>query len=943
MHRGLWPVALLVAVGVVLFATAAGQANGNSTESLYIAQFSGSPLTTYAGGVSGFARTMPTKGHRINTHTANANAYSRYLANRQHVVIASAGIPASQVVYSYTTAINGMALRLTAQQAAKLAGTPGVSMVEKSRILSIRTKPEAQPQPPTPEFLGLTGKQGVWNRQFSGDANAGNGVIIGDIDTGFWPENPSFAALPEPRSDDAQIAAQFHGICDTTGPNPVTCNNKVLGARFYNAAGLASANPGEHANPRDFDGHGSHTASTAAGDPVEATINGQDVGPLEGMAPGARLSIYKVLYENAAGTQASGSTADIVAAVNDAINDGVNVINFSIGDNVDTFGATEFAFLNATAAGVFVSAAAGNAGPTASSIDNAMPWETTDAAGTFDRAYFSTVTLGNGASYTGVGLGTAVPSSPLIDSVDAGMSGAIPTQVELCFSGTLDPAKVTGKIVLCRRGTNARIDKSKAVQLAGGFGMILYNVSDAQDEDADFHFVPSVHINNTDGLAIKSYIHSTANPTASLAASVTLRVTAPEVAGFSSAGPSEFNNENLGKPDIMAPGVNMVAAVSPENHSGNLWDSESGTSMATPHIAGVAALLKSKNPAWSVMDIKSALMTTAKPTNNDGGPIQRAGVNATTFDMGSGEVAPRGAFDPGLTYESGIVDWVQYSCGVGVHLFSGGTDLCDVVGSIETSQLNYPSMAAGHIAGSVTFTRTVTNVSSKSGTYAVHIIKPAGFTVKVTPDHFTIQPGNTQTFQVTVTRKTAPLDQWAFGQIVWKDQRGHSVRSPISAKAVALASPTEVVESGATGSDPLSLGAGYTGTLNASVAGLAQASVTTIPLVQDDSHPFNTNAPGTSDATGEVDVTIPAGTPIARFATYGEDYPAGTDVDIFVYKNVSGTLHLVGVSAGGTATESVTLGNPSGDYVLFVNVFAGAGTVNTMPNVFVVPNSAAGN
>jgi len=906
----------------------------------YLVQFVGNPLTTYTGGVPGYTATKPAAGKKINTRTANAVGYSHYLANRQKSVLSSAGISSNKVVYSYTTAINGVAVKLTGVQALKLQHTAGVTMVEQDRIQTIKDTSI----PPTPEFLGLTGKNGAWRTQFGDPAHAGEGVIVGDIDTGFWPENPSFAALPEPRADDATIAAKFNGICDTTGPDPVTCNNKVIGARFYNSAGLASANPGEHANPRDYDGHGSHTASTAAGNfGVHATINGQFIGVLSGMAPAARISVYKVLYENSANTTASGSSADIVAAVNDAINDGVDVINFSVGDNVDSFGAEELAFLNAAAAGVFVSAAAGNAGPGATTVDNAMPWETTVAAGTFDQGYSTTVTLGNGSSYTGVGLGAAVPSSPLIDSVDAGLSGADPAQVELCFSGTLDPAKVTGKIVLCKRGTNARIDKSKAVQLAGGVGMVLYNVTDAQDEDADFHFVPSVHINNTDGLAIKSYIHSTANPTASLAASVTLRVTAPEVAGFSSAGPSEFNNENLGKPDIMAPGVNMVAAVSPENHSGNLWDSESGTSMATPHIAGVAALLKSKNPAWSVMDIKSALMTTAKPTNNDGGPIQRAGVNATTFDMGSGEVAPRGAFDPGLTYESGIVDWVQYSCGVGVHLFSGGTDLCDVVGSIETSQLNYPSMAAGHIAGSVTFTRTVTNVSSKSGTYAVHIVKPAGFSVKVVPDHFVIQPGHTQTFQVTVTRKTAPLDQWAFGQIVWKDQRGHSVRSPISAKAVALSSPTEVVESGATGSDPLSLGAGYTGTLNASVAGLAQSSVTTIPLVQDDSHPFNTNAPGTSAATGEVDVTIPAGTPIARFATYGEDYAAGTDIDIFVYKNVGGTLHLVGVSAGGTATESVTLGNPSGDYVLFVNVFAGAGTVNTMPNVFVVPNSAAGN
>jgi subtilisin family serine protease len=949
MHRYLMPVALLAAAAGVLFATAAGQASGGSAESLYIVQFAGKPLATYAGGVQGFAATKPAKGHRIDTHTANATGYSKYLANRQHVVLASTGISSNKVVYSYTTAINGTAVKLTSKQAATLASTPGVLGVWKNQIQTIQTTAE----PPTPAFLGLTGPKGVWAKQFGGDSHAGQGIIIGDLDTGFWPANPSFAALPEPRPDDATIAAKFHGTCVpgvTNGPfGPVTCNNKVIGARFYDAAGLSSANPGEFKSPRDYDGHGSHTASTAAGNPVEGTINGADVGPLEGMAPAARLSIYKVLYENAANTQAQGSDADIVAAVNDAINDGVDVINFSIGDNVDTFGPEELAFLNAAAAGVFVSAAAGNAGPGASTVDNAMPWETTVAAGTFDQSFPKTVTLGNGMTFTGVGRGVGVPSSPLIDSVNAGLSGANPTSVELCFSGGfLDPAKVAGKIVLCRRGTNARIDKSLAVKQAGGVGMILYNVSNAQEFDADFHFVPTAHINNTDGLAIKSYIAGTANPTATLSdTTVPTRVEAPVVAGFSSAGPSLFSGGDLGKPDIMAPGVDMVAAVSPQNHAGNLWDSESGTSMATPHIAGVAALLMSKHPNWDPMEVKSALMTSANPFDNDGNPIQRAGVDATPFDMGSGEVDPAPAFDPGLVYDSGIVDWLQYSCGVGVHLFTANGDVCDQVGSIQANQLNYPSIAAGSLPGVETMSRTVTNVDNQPCNYKVKVTNPTGYQVSVSPSHFVIMPGKSVAYSVTITRTTAPLNAYAFGQLVWSDQRGHSVRSPISIQGVALAAPTSFSGTGSSGSQALSLGTGYNGTLTTSVQGLVQSSVTSIPLVQNDAHPFNTNAPATSDATGEVDVSIPAGTPLARFATFGGDYPASTDVDIFVYKNVSGVLHLVGVSAGGTATETVTVRNPSGDYVLFVNVFAapgGNGTALTvLPNVFVVPNSDAGN
>lgn len=940
MHRGLMAVALLVAAGVVLFATAAGQASGVSAESLYVVQFAGQPLATYSGGVQGFAATRPAKGHRINTHTANATGYSKYLANRQHVVLASAGIAANKVVYSYTTAINGMAVTLTAKQAATLRSTPGVLGVWKNQISTI------QDDPPTPAFLGLTGKKGVWNRQFGGDSHAGQGIIIGDLDTGFWPENPSFAALPEPRADDAIIAAKFHGTCDTTGEDPVTCNNKVLGARYYDSAGLSTVNPGEFTSPRDYDGHGSHTASTAAGDPVEGTINGQDVGPLEGMAPAARLSIYKVLYENKANTTSQGSDADIVAAIDQAIQDGVDVINFSVGDNVDTFGPEELAFLNAAASGVFVSAAAGNAGPGASTVDNAMPWETTVAAGTFDQSFPKTVTLGNGATYTGIGRGPGVPSSPLIDSVDAGLPGANAASVERCFSGGfLDPAKVAGKIVLCKRGTNARIDKSLAVQQAGGVGMILYNATDAQEFDADFHFVPTVHINNTDGLAVKAYIHSTANPTASLSdTTVPTRVEAPVLAGFSSAGPSLFSGGDLGKPDIMAPGVDMVAAVSPANHGGNLWDSESGTSMSTPHIAGVAALLMSKHPNWDPMEVKSALMTTANPLDNDGKPIQRAGADATPFDMGSGEVNPAPAFDPGLVYDSNIVDWLRYSCGVGVHLSTANGDVCDQVGSIQANQLNYPSIAAGALPGTETVTRTVTNVDNLPGNYKVSVTSPAGYQVSVSPAHFVILPGHTQTYTVKITRTTAPLDTYEFGQLVWNDQRGHSVRSPISIQGVALAAPSEVSGSGASGSQDLSLKAGYNGTLTTSVQGLAQSSETDLPLVVDGAHPFNTNAPATSDATGEVDVTIPAGTPLARFATFGDDYPAGTDIDIYVYKNDGGVLTEVGQSSGSTASESVTLGNPSGDYVMFVNAFAApGGSVTAKANVFVVPDADAGN
>jgi hypothetical protein len=307
--------------------------------------------------------------------------------------------------------------------------------------------------------------------------------------------------------------------------------------------------------------------------------------------------------------------------------------------------------------------------------------------------------------------------------------------------------------------------------------------------------------------------------------------------------------------------------------------------------------------------------------------------------MGSGEVTPGPAFDPGLVYDSGIVGWLQYGCGVGIDL-----GYCDQVGAIPANQLNYPSIAAGALPGTQTITRTVTSVDTKPDSYEVKVTAPAGYKVKASPDHFTIQPGQKVSYSVSITRTTAPLNAYAFGQLVWKDQRGHSVRSPISIQGVALAAPSEVTGSGATGSQALSVKSGYNGTLSTSVQGLAQSTVA--PETLDDAVAFNPNAPAASSSTERVDTVIPAGTAVARFATYAEDYPAGTDVDVFVYRIVSGTLRFVAQSAGGSATEAVTIRNPiaGATYVMFENAFAVPGpSIDAMPNVFLVPNSAAGN
>ena len=898
---------------------------GSGPTDLYIVQVTGAPVAAYTGGLSGYAATKPAAGVKLNAHTPQAKAYGDHLKAAQKDLLRRAGVDQSKVAYQYDTSFNGVAVRLTSTQAQKLQSTSGVVQVWKSRTVTVDT-------PPTPKFLGLTGNQGVWKRQFGGDANAGNGVIIGVIDTGFWPESPSFAPLPSPRSDDAVIAAKWHGTCDAGDDHQVTCNNKVIGARWFNSAGLASANPGEYHSPRDFDGHGSHTASTAAGDHVfNATINGTNVGDLEGVAPGARIAVYKVLYERNPPTTASGTSTDIVKAIDQAVEDGVDILSYSVSGSGGGLGPEEQAFLNAAGAGVFVSAAAGNAGPGASTVDNAMPWETTVAAGSFDQAFTKTVTLGDGQTFTGVGVGAAVASSPLIDAATAGLPGQTATAAARCFLGALDPAKVAGKIVLCQRGTNNRIDKSKEVQLKGGVGMILYNPT-ANSLNADFHFVPTIHVDSTAGAAIKTYIAGTASPTASLSAGVAVTVEAPSVAAFSSRGPSLSSGGGLLKPDIMGPGVDVIAAVSPSNHNGNLYDTESGTSMSTPHISGVAALILSKHPNWGPMWVKSAIMTGAAQLDNMGQPISTGAGAATPFDMGSGEVDPARTFDPGLVYDSGFTDWLRYSCGIGVHLQFGGVDVCTIVGSIAPSDLNYPSIAVGDLAGIRTVTRTVTNVSREDGEYKPTVVAPAGYTVKVSPRELKVKPGRTASYTVTITRTTAAFGGYAFGSITWKDDQHHSVRSPIAVQSVPIAVTGELDLTGTSGSQSVAVRSGFTGSLTATANGLVPATVDTASLVTDTAL-FDPNNPAAGPGTREVDFTVPASATLARVQTFASDYATGTDVDLFVYaKDAGGNIvALVGQSAGGTASELVDLPAGAGSYAAFVDLFNNpAGTTSPL-------------
>jgi hypothetical protein len=347
------------------------------------------------------------------------------------------------------------------------------------------------------------------------------------------------------------------------------------------------------------------------------------------------------------------------------------------------------------------------------------------------------------------------------------------------------------------------------------------------------------------------------------------------------------------------------------------------------------------------MWVKSAIMTTASQTDNKGKPIQTSAGNATPLDMGSGEVNPAAAFDPGLVYDSTPTQWLQYSCGIGVHLtLADGSDVCDITGSIAPNQLNYPSVAFGSLPGKDTVTRSVTNVTRQWGIYRADVKAPAGYKVTVSPQVLIVPPGRTASFKVTVTRTTAAFGTYGFGSLTWRDFAGHKVYSPIAVQAAALAAPVSASGTGTSGSTAVALKAGYTGTLKASGVGLVADTVNHLSLSGDAGKPFDPNNPQVTDRTGVVEFTVPAGTTVAKFATAAADYAVGTDLDVYVYaEDSSGNLvAFVGQSAGGTANESVTLTEP-GKYAVFVDVFnnPAANPLDVKLHSWIVGGTNAGN
>lgn len=861
---------LVLIMALVMIMPVAAKA-AKAVNDVYIVIMAPDPAVAYKGGIEGLPPTKPGKGRKINPHSALVKKYQKFLEKEHNKALEAVGVRPAAKIHDYTISLNGFAAPMTKVQAAQMAKQPGVALVLQDEMRYKTTDN-------SPTFLGLTDPAGPWKKEYVGE-----GVVVGVIDTGIWPEHPSFAddATYAPLPDFAGLPCAFGNTAHNPDDAPFTCNNKLLGAyqmtdtyRYY-----IGADPDEFDSARDDDGHGTHTASTAAGNGgVEASIYGIPLGTISGIAPRARIIAYKALGN------LGGYTSDLAAAIDQAVADGVDVINYSIGGGAGGPGADEIAFLFAANAGVFAATSAGNAGPGASTLGNPgnMPWITTVGGGTQDRTFQGSVSSSDDWEFFGASITAGTEELPLVDAADYGN--------ELCNPDVPFTGDISGKIVLCRRGIYARVAKSYAVYLAGGAGTILYNTDDSQALNTDNHWTPTVHINYTDGLAIKAYIAADDNPVAQIEGGVFTEIPAPWMASFSSRGPNPIAPDII-KPDITAPGVNILAGATPFPDPGflpgELFQAISGTSMSSPHVAGAFALIKQARPDWSAATAKSAIMTTAyqEVMKEDGS------TPADPFDMGSGHLNVGGkaimnsAFEPGLAYDAGLYEYAAFTCGMEWGVFTPGS--CVFLESIgvpmEPYNLNLPSIGIGELPGSRTVLRTVTSVAKEKGwrEYAVSVDAPPGYEVTVTPARLRLKSGQSATYEVTIANVNAPIGAWRFGSLTWQCMEKKSlyeVYSPIAVRAALFTAPKEISASGESGSASFDVRFGYSGAYQAAAHGLEPATVTSDNVFQDPDQTFDPN-----DGYSNLHQFTLSGAAFFRIALPPEATEADADLDIFVF------------------------------------------------------------
>lgn len=900
---------------------------------------------------------------RFDRESPAVQAYVARLQDEQDRVISRAGTGV-EPIYSYRYGLNGFAARMTAAQAARLEHFPEVLNVWEDEVRPLATRY-------SPTFLGLFDADGGLRRVEGLD---GDGVVIGIIDSGVTPEH---AALSDSRDADRPGACRsswgettllgrwlcgryrrqpdvlvfeepegWNGVCEAGERFTADdCNNKLIGARWFVAGALATGpiDEDEIRSPRDADGHGTHTATIAAGNRTRASIFGTLIGDIEGIAPKARVAAYKACWLRPGDTRASCNTSDLANAIDAAVADGVDVISYSVGSSLlRTTAPDDLALLAAAKAGVVAVVAAGNEGPNPGTIGSpaGSPAVITAAASTRDgESNVEAMEITAPPSVAGrYAVKEAMFTPPLedVDPIEASLvladdadtsldSGATGSESDGC-QPLVNGDEVSGNIALLQR-SGCRFDEmvSNAAD-AGAVAALVYNIAGdpiVMHGDAGLSDIPALMIGQADANLFLAEFDAGNDVTAILEKGflLTSTDTGNEMAAFSSRGPAPV--PDVLKPDVTAPGVNILAGFSPDSAyatPGEYFAYLSGTSMATPHVAGVAALLRQAHPEWSPAAIKSALMTTARQDVSGSAGL----ANASPLEFGAGHIVPNDAHDPGLVYDISDDEFDAFACGIEAP--SVPDTRCDELGaaglSFAARDLNLPSITMSRLANAQTVTRRVTNVGDEADSYTVEVSPPPGMQVDVVPGSIALGPGQSATFDVTATYLSGGLDQWRVGAVTWvSDDR--EVRAPLVVRPTSIVAPAEITSVGGTGTLNFDIEFGYSGAYAARVHGLNLPGVFDGFVDNDADKTFefsSTSVPGTTLHP----ISIDSGQLYARFALFDALTDGNDDLDLYVYYCGTDGQSCVEVGKSGepTSEERVDLVRPAaGIYAVFVHGF----------------------
>lgn len=890
-------------------------------------------------------------------------SYARQLVEEQDRVLGKAG-PDVRKIYSYRFGLNGFAARMSTAQAQKLSNLPEVLNVWEDEIRPMATRY-------SPTFLGLFDN----DRGLRSTAGLdGDGIIIGIIDSGIAPGHPALADTKEAdrprvcRSSWGETTLLGKWLCHRYDKRPDTlvfeapenwngecesgeqfadtdCNNKLIGARWFIDGALETGpiDDNEIRSARDADGHGTHTATIAAGNRSSASIFGTLIGDIEGIAPKARVAAYKACWLRPGDTRASCNTSDLANAIDAAVADGVDIISYSIGSSLRRITAPDdIALMAANKVGVVSVVAAGNEGPNLGTVGSpaGAPWVITAAASSRDgtssvEAMQITAPPGLEGKYASKEANFTAPlqdNDPiegrlvLVDDDDNSLpdgSTSTGTTSDAC-QALVNGDEVSGNIALIQRTGCLFEDMITNAEDAGAIAAVVYNnagdpiVMHGTEGSSD---IPALMIGQADANLILAELDADVDVTVVLDKSFLLTTddTGNLMASFSARGPAPV--PDILKPDLTAPGINILAGFTPDAAnaaSGENFAFLSGTSMSTPHVAGVAALLLQAHPEWTPPLIKSALMTSARQDI-----LASAGLGeASPFDFGAGHIVPNDASDPGLVFDVSDDEFDAFACGIESPAVASTRcdELTSAGYSFEAADLNQPSIALSSLTSQRTVRRRVTNVSEEGDAYTVSAAAPPGMTVELSPPSLSLAPGESATFDVTTTYLSGPLDLWRFGSLTWSGTT-QDVYMPMAVKPSSIDAPGEITTFGGSGTASFAVEFGYAGSYSAGVHGL------NLPVILDgfvDDDPTKTFSFRTTNGVTSHVISVPADQLYARFSLFDSLTDGDDDLDMYVYYCGVDGLSCVKLGESGepTSQEQFNVTRPAaGLYAVLVHGF----------------------